>query len=108
MLSPEHLLIARRVRSSLESYYELRTRAESETLSAEDQLLLTRGEKIALFCTQPFTVAEAYSDIPGTYVTIEETINSFRDLLDGRYDTTPSAAFKFVGKIEHIETDRLS
>jgi F0F1-type ATP synthase beta subunit len=100
--SLEHRLLAIRVRDSLQHYYELRERAKSETLSAAEQLLLTRGEKIDLFCTQPFTVAEAYSDIPGTYLTLAETINDFRALLDGHYDTLPASSFRFVGQIEHV------
>ena len=100
MVSSEHRLLAKQVRDTLQSYYQRREHAKEETLSAEEQRLLTRGEKIDLFCTQPFTVAEAYSDIPGTYLTREETINSFRDLLAGRYDAVPAEAFRFVGTIE--------
>jgi F0F1-type ATP synthase beta subunit len=100
VVSTEHRLVASRVRDTLQHYYHLREHAGSATLSEEDQRLLARGEKIDLFFTQPFTVAEAYSDIPGTYLTIEETVSSFRDLLDGRYDAMPMQAFKFVGKIE--------
>lgn len=102
LISSEHRLTASRVSDALQHYYELRERAKSETLSGDDQRLLIRGEKIDLFCTQPFTIAEAYTDIPGTYLTLEETINSFRNLLDGHYDTVPATAFKFVGKLEHL------
>jgi F-type H+-transporting ATPase subunit beta len=63
--------------------------------------LLCRIEKrIDLFLTQPFVVAEAYTDLPGAYLTIEETISSFRDLLDGRYDAVPAQSFNFVGRID--------
>jgi F-type H+/Na+-transporting ATPase subunit beta len=62
--------------------------------------LLARGERIDLFLTQPFVVAEAYTDLPGAYLTIEETISSFRDLLDGRYDAVPAQSFNFVGGID--------
>ncbi len=58
------------------------------------------GERIDLFFSQPFVVAEAFTDIPGMYLTREETISSFRDLLDGRYDASPTHVFKFVGMIE--------
>lgn len=101
-INTEHRLVASRVHDTLQHYYELRERAKSESLSAEDQILLTRGEKLDLFCTQPFTIAEAYTDIPGTYLTIEETISSFHNLLDGDYDAVPTASFRFVGKLERL------
>ena len=98
-VSPEHQQVAQQVRDVLRRYYDLQGITRSITLTEEDQRLLTRGERINLFLTQPFVVAEAYTDLPGTYLTIEETIRSFRDLLDGRYDTVPVQAFNFVGSI---------
>ena len=71
----EHRQVAERVRDVLLRYYELREHAGSETLSDEDQLILARGERIDLFLTQPFVVAEASTDLPGAYLTIEETIS---------------------------------
>ncbi len=99
-VSAEHRQVAQRVRDLVQQYYRLRETVGSATLSEEDQRLLARGERINLFFTQPFVVAEAYTDRPGTYLTIEETIKSFRDLLDGRYDAVPVQAFNFVGSIE--------
>ncbi len=99
-VSKEHRQVAQRVRDTLQRYYELREQAGSATLSEEDQRLQARGERIDLFFTQPFVVAEAYTDLPGTYLTIEETISSFRDLLDGRYDNVPAQSFNFVGSID--------
>ena len=99
-VSKEHLQVAERIRDVLLRYYELREQAGSETLSEEDQLILARGERIDLFLTQPFVVAEAYTDLPGAYLTIEETISGFRDLLDGRYDAVPAQSFNFVGRID--------
>jgi F-type H+-transporting ATPase subunit beta len=96
----EHRQVAERVRDVLLRYYELREQAGSKMFSDEDRRLLARGERIDLFLTQPFFVAEAYTDLPGTYLTIEETLSSFRDLLDGRYDGVPVQAFNFVGRIE--------
>lgn len=94
----DHRLVAQRVREILERYYELR--ATNAPLAEEEQQTLMRGERIDLFFSQPFVVAEAFTDIPGTYLTREETITSFRDLLDGRYDDSPVQIFKFVGQIE--------
>ena len=99
-VSQEHRQVAEGVRDLLLRYYELRELAGSVTLSEEDRLPLARGERIDLFLTQPFVVAEAYTDLPGAYLVIEETISTFRDLLDGRYDAMPAQAFNFVGRIE--------
>ena len=74
----------------------------NNTLSEEDQRLLARGERIDLFFTQPFVVAEAYTDLPGTYLTIEETIRTFHSLLDGSSDAVPVQAFNFVGNINQV------
>ena len=99
-VSQEHRQVAERVREVLLRYYELRELAASETLSEEDRRLLARGERIDLFLTQPFVVAEAYTDLPGAYLTIEETISSFRDVLDGCYDAVPAQSLIFVGRID--------
>jgi F0F1-type ATP synthase beta subunit len=99
-VSQEHRQVAGRVREVLQRYYELRERAGSEILSEGDRRLLARAERIDLFLTQPFVVAEAYTDLPGVYLTVEETISSFRDILDGRYTALSAQAFNFVGRIE--------
>jgi F-type H+/Na+-transporting ATPase subunit beta len=99
-VSQEHRQVAGRVREVLQRYYELRERAGNEMLSGEDRRLLARGERIDLFLTQPFVVAEAYTDLPGAYLTVEETISSFRDLLDGHYDALSAQAFNFIGRID--------
>ena len=99
-VSQEHRLVAERVRDVLLRYDEMREQAGSDPLSEEDRRLLARGERIDLLLTQPFVVAEAYTDLPGAYLTIEETISSFRDLLDGRYDAVPAQSFYFVGRID--------
>jgi F-type H+-transporting ATPase subunit beta len=99
-VSMEHRQVAQQVRDVLQRYYDLRKNMGNTILSEEDQRLLARGERIDLFFTQPFVVAEAYTDLPGTYLTIEETIRTFHDLLNGRYDATPMQAFNFVGSIK--------
>jgi F0F1-type ATP synthase beta subunit len=99
-VSQEHRQVAERVRDLLLRYYQMRELAGSETLSEEDRLLLARSERIDLFLTQPFVVAEAYTDLPGAFLTISETVGSFRDVLDGHYDAVPAQAFNFVGRIE--------
>jgi F-type H+/Na+-transporting ATPase subunit beta len=96
----EHQQVAEGVRDLLQRYDHLREQEKSGLLAEEDTLLLTRAERIDLFLTQPFVVAEAYTDLQGAYLTIGETISTFRDLLDGRYDAVPAQAFNFVGRIE--------
>jgi F-type H+-transporting ATPase subunit beta len=100
LVASEHRNVAQGVRETLRRSYELRARTASAPLSAEERQILARGERINLFFTQPFFVTEAYTEIPGTYVMREQTIQSFRDLLAGRYDETPVEKFKFVGEIE--------
>ncbi len=100
VVTPDHQQVAQRVHEILERYHELREHAGGASLGEEEQRILARGERIDLFFTQPFVVAEAFTDIPGTYLTREQTISSFRDLLDGPYDDAPAQGFKFVGQIE--------
>lgn len=100
MITEEHRRVAQGVRETLARYHELHERANDAALSLEERHILARGERINLFFTQPFFVAEAYTEIPGTSLTREQTIQSFRALLDGRYDATPVEKFRFVGEIE--------
>lgn len=100
VVTPEHQHVARRVREILKRSYELREHADSSSLGEEELQILARGERIDRFLTQPFAVAEAFTDLPGAYLTREQTIESFRDLLAGRYDNVPTQAFTFVGQIE--------
>lgn len=99
-MGAEHQQVAQRVRDILQRYHTLQEQVTSVPFSAEERRLLVRAERINLFLGQPFVVAEAYTDLPGAYLTLEETISSFRDLLDGRYDALPASAFNFIGKIE--------
>lgn len=100
IVTSDHQQVAQRVREVLQRFYELREQKDRSSLSEVEQHLMARGERIDLFFSQPFVVAEAYTDVPGTYLTREESLHSFRALLDGYYDNTPIQAFKFVGQIE--------
>lgn len=95
----EHVQVAVRMREILQRYTELET-LEKQELSDADKQFLRRGQRIQKFFTQPFFVAEAYTDIPGEYVEIEKTVNAFKELLEGRYDDLPEHAFYFVGDID--------
>jgi F-type H+-transporting ATPase subunit beta len=90
----EHREVARQVRELLQRY------ATSQATSAEDQQMVKRAQRVQLFLTQPFFVAEAFTDIPGEFVPLTETLKGCKELLEGRYDDVPVEAFRFVGTIE--------
>ena len=71
-----------------------------DELSEEDRMTVARARKIERFLSQPFTVAEVFTGFPGIYVKLEDTIRSFRELLDGKHDDLPEDAFYMVGTIE--------
>ncbi|MNI99713.1 ATP synthase subunit beta, sodium ion specific [compost metagenome] len=71
-----------------------------DELSDDDKTLVARARKIERFLSQPFNVAEQFTGIPGKYVPIAETVRSFKEILDGKHDDLPEAAFLFVGTIE--------
>ena len=98
-VSEEHMQVARQVRQLLQRYMELQDVQDTEALSLADRQILTRGQRVQKFCTQPFFIAEAYTDIPGEYVPVATTIQNFKELLAGRYDDVNVEAFSFVGTI---------
>jgi F-type H+/Na+-transporting ATPase subunit beta len=103
LVAPEHRRVAQQVRELLQRYYELRKLVEAQgenSLPAEDRQTFRRGQRVEQFLTQPFVVAEPYTDIPGEYVSLAETIQSFEALLSGRYDDVPEQNFWMVGTIE--------
>ncbi|MNE51305.1 ATP synthase subunit beta, sodium ion specific [compost metagenome] len=71
-----------------------------DELSEDDKVLVARARKIERFLSQPFNVAEQFTGIAGKYVPIAETVRSFKEILDGKHDDLPEAAFLFVGTIE--------
>jgi F-type H+-transporting ATPase subunit beta len=71
-----------------------------DELSEEDKQLVYRARKIQKFFSQPFFVAEQFSGSPGTYVSRDETVRSFKAILNGEYDDLPEDAFMMVGSIE--------
>ena len=99
----EHYEVARAVQSVLQRYKELQDIIAimgMEELSEEDKLLVNRARKIQRFLSQPFSVAEQFTGMEGKYVPIKETIRGFREILDGKHDDLPEAAFLFVGTID--------
>ena len=95
----EHVQVARQVLEVLRRYAELETKEQQE-LSDADKELSRRAVKIQYFFTQPFFVAEAYTEIPGEYVRVEDTVKGFKELLEGRYNDLPDKAFYFVGGVD--------
>ena len=73
-----------------------------EELSEDDKLTVSRARKIQRFLTQPMFVAEQFTGTPGKYVKIEDTVRGVREVLDGKHDDLPEAAFYMVGGIEEV------
>ncbi|MBO0661656.1 F0F1 ATP synthase subunit beta [Jiella sp. MQZ9-1] len=108
MLSPmiigeEHYDVARSVQQILQKYKSLQDIIAilgMDELSEEDKLTVARARKIERFLSQPFFVAEVFTGSPGQLVPLEDTIKSFKGLVNGEYDHLPEAAFYMVGSIE--------
>ncbi len=108
ILSPEtvgeeHYNVARGVQEILQKYKELQDIIAilgMDELSEEDRLTVDRARKTQRFLSQPFNVAEQFTGTKGVYVELEDTIRSFREILDGKHDELPEQAFYMVGSIE--------
>lgn len=98
-VSSEHSQVARQVRSLLQRAQELQGQQD---LSPEDQSAVKRAASVQQFFTQPFFVAEPFTEIPAEYVNIADTIKDFKELLEGRYDDLPEQAFSFTGTIDQV------
>ncbi|HOK87898.1 MAG TPA: F0F1 ATP synthase subunit beta [Fervidobacterium sp.] len=99
----EHYEVARGVQEVLQRYKDLQDIIAilgMEELSEEDKITVQRARKIQRFLTQPTHVAEKFTGMPGVYVPIKETIRGFKEILDGKYDDLPEAAFYMVGTID--------
>jgi F-type H+-transporting ATPase subunit beta len=103
VVGEEHYGVARAVQSTLQRYKELRDIIAilgMDELSPEDKLAVARARKIQRFLSQPFSVAENFTGQKGKYVSLKETIKSFKAIVDGEYDSLPEQAFYMVGGIE--------
>ncbi|WP_188235941.1 F0F1 ATP synthase subunit beta [Sphingopyxis sp. LK2115] len=103
VVGQEHYETARRVQETLQKYKSLQDIIAilgMDELSEEDKLVVARARKIQRFLSQPFHVAEVFTGIPGKFVPIEETVKSFKAVVDGEYDHLPEAAFYMVGGID--------
>ena len=103
VVGEEHYDTTRRVQATLQRYRELRDIIAilgMDELSPEDRLAVSRARKIQRFLSQPFKVAEAFTNSPGKYVSLKETIRGFRMIVDGECDALPEQAFYMVGTID--------
>jgi F-type H+/Na+-transporting ATPase subunit beta len=110
ILSPEvvgdrHYNVARRVQEVLQRYRELQDIIAIlglDELSEEDRVTVNRARKIQRFLSQPFFVAEVFTSVPGVFVPVDETVESFEALVDGELDDLPEQAFLNVGGVEAV------
>lgn len=103
IVGEEHYEVARGVQSILQRYKELQDIIAilgMDELSDEDKVIVARARKIQRFLSQPFTVGEQFTGIPGVYVPVKESIRGFKEILDGKHDDLPESAFLFVGTID--------
>jgi F-type H+-transporting ATPase subunit beta len=108
VVGEEHYRVARGVQEILQRYKELQDIIAilgMDELSDEDKTLVARARKIQKFLSQPFHVAEQFTSIPGTYVSIKDTVRSFAEILEGKYDDIPESAFYMKGSIEEVLAD---
>jgi len=105
VVGDEHYRVARRVKEILQRYKDLQDIIAIlgiEELSDEDKLIVARARKIQRFLSQPFHVAEEYTGREGKYVTIDETVRGFREIVEGLHDDKPEQAFYMVGGIDDV------
>ncbi len=103
ILGEEHYNVARSVQVTLQRYKSLQDIIAilgMDELSEEDKLTVARARKIQRFLSQPFDVAQVFTGSPGVQVPLEETIASFKAVVNGEYDHLPEAAFYMVGGIQ--------
>ena len=101
-----HYAIARRVQQTLQRYRELKDIIAIlgiDELSEADKLVVHRARRMERFLSQPFLVAEVFTGKPGEITTLEDTIRSFEEIADGKWDHLPESAFMYVGPIEQAE-----
>jgi len=103
VVGQEHYETARKVQETLQKYKSLQDIIAilgMDELSEEDKLTVARARKIQKFLSQPFHVAEVFTNIPGVFVQLEDTVKSFKAVVEGEYDHLPESAFYMVGGID--------
>jgi F-type H+-transporting ATPase subunit beta len=105
IIGQEHYDTARKVQGVLQRYKELKDIIAilgMDELSDEDKLVVNRARKVQKFLSQPFFVAEVFTGTPGKFVSLQQTISSFKGIIDGKYDDIPEQAFYMVGDIDEV------
>ena len=105
IVGEEHFEVANKVVSILQKYKELQDIIAilgMDELSDEDKVTVARARRIAKFLSQPFHVAEVFSDIPGVFVSRDDTIRSFKEIIEGKHDDVPEQDFLLKGTIEDV------
>ncbi len=105
IVGEEHYRTARDVQEVLQRYEDLQDIIAilgMEELSEEDRVVVDRARRIERFLSQPFFVAEQFTNVPGKYVTIEESIRGCQEILEGKHDDLPEEAFYMVGSIDEV------
>ena len=106
VVGKEHYEVARGVQRVLQRYKDLQDIIAIlgiEELSDEDKVMVARARKIQRFLTQPMFVAENFTAIPGKYVSVDQTVQGFREILDGKHDDKPEQAFYMKGTIDEVK-----
>ncbi len=105
VVGKEHYEVTKSVQKILQRYNELQDIIAimgMDELSDDDKLLVNRARKVQRFLSQPFSVAEQFTGMPGKYVPIEETIRGFKEIIEGKHDDIPESAFLFAGTIDEV------
>lgn len=105
ILGQEHYQVAQTVKEILQQYKDLQDIINilgMDELSEEDKMVVRRARRIQRFLSQPFHVAEQFTGFPGVYVKLEDTIRSFKEIIDGKHDDLPEQAFMYCGTIEDV------
>jgi len=105
IVGEEHYNVARGVQAVLQRYKDLQDIIAilgMDELSEDDKLTVARARKIQKFLSQPFNVAEAFTGTKGKYVKLSDTVRSFKEVIEGKYDDLPEQAFYMVGGIEEV------
>ena len=104
-MGEEHYDVARKVQQLLQRYKELQDIIAIlgiDELSDEDKLIVSRSRKIERFMSQPFFVAEQFTGNVGRYVSREDTVRSFKEIVEGKLDHIPEQAFLYCGGLEDV------
>jgi F-type H+/Na+-transporting ATPase subunit beta len=107
-IGEEHYRTARQVQQILQKYKELQDIIAIlgiDELSEDDRVTVSRARKVQRFLSQPFHVAEVFTGVPGKYVKIEDTIRSFKEIVEGVHDDIPEQCFYMKGGIEEVLED---